>query len=452
MRLLVLVCLLSVCMGCRPAAPRIPSGPRFALLVGANTGWLEDVPLRAAVSDAQRLAQALALLGDFPEEQVVLLPNPTADELRQRLVQMATRLQEAREPLFLFYYSGHADPRALHLRGPRPLTLVELDTLLRGVPAALRLAFLDTCHGGAILTRGPPSPPALEYRSADETLLFVTSSGADELAQETRTLAGSLFTHHLVSGLYGAADRNTDGRVSLSEAFAHAAARTLRDSSRGAVQPQQPQASPTADTWGALPLTRLDVPGVASLALPEGATACYLVEESGRQLVAESTGAPLRLALAPGSYQLTCYIPGRGHMLAPFAVEPEEQVSAEALAFSPLPPGEPPVPVRVPRRSQLERLALAALARGELERAQDLFERLLMREPANASAHLGKARALWRKALLARRLGLRAEALRHQSSACLAWPSLDDYLPEQPCRALESADPSPQPPPVSRAP
>ena len=48
--------------------------------------------------------------------------------------------------------------------------------------------------------------------------MLLSSSGADELSQESRALAGSVFTHHLVSGLRGAADENGDERIAQGEA------------------------------------------------------------------------------------------------------------------------------------------------------------------------------------------------------------------------------------------
>ena len=49
--------------------------------------------------------------------------------------------------------------------------------------------------------------------------VYITSTGPNEPAQEWEALGGGLFTHHLLSGLRGAADRDTDGRVTLFEAY-----------------------------------------------------------------------------------------------------------------------------------------------------------------------------------------------------------------------------------------
>ena len=60
---------------------------------------------------------------------------------------------------------------------------------------------------------------------------MITSAGPSEPAQEWEALGGSLFTHHWLVGLRGAADRNSDGRVSLFEAYSYTYDHTLAASS-----------------------------------------------------------------------------------------------------------------------------------------------------------------------------------------------------------------------------
>jgi uncharacterized caspase-like protein len=101
----------------------------------------------------------------------------------------------------------------------------------------MRILIVDACRSGS-LTRvkgGTPAPPFdVHVRGSDgsEGAAFLTSSAANEDAQESDALQGSFFTHYLVSGLLGAADSDGDRRVSLSEAYAYAYEGTLRASSR----------------------------------------------------------------------------------------------------------------------------------------------------------------------------------------------------------------------------
>ena len=68
----------------------------------------------------------------------------------------------------------------------------------------------------------------------------MTSSAAGEDAQESDALGASIFTHHLVSALLGAANRDRDGRVTVAEAFAYAADRTLAATVLTLPGPQHP--------------------------------------------------------------------------------------------------------------------------------------------------------------------------------------------------------------------
>ena len=64
------------------------------------------------------------------------------------------------------------------------------------------------------------SPDPDDLASTGEALL--TSSAADENALESKEIRGSFFSHHLVSGLRGAADSSGDGQVTLAEASSKA--------------------------------------------------------------------------------------------------------------------------------------------------------------------------------------------------------------------------------------
>lgn len=69
-------------------------------------------------------------------------------------------------------------------------------------------------------------------------LAIMASSTGAELSQESAALKGSYFTHHLVSGLRGAADKNADGSVTLSEAYTYAYNTTLLATAVSAVGKQ----------------------------------------------------------------------------------------------------------------------------------------------------------------------------------------------------------------------
>ncbi|MBI2372823.1 MAG: caspase family protein [Deltaproteobacteria bacterium] len=220
---------------------------RYAILAGNNEGARDESSLEHAGDDARRLGEVLGTLGSFPPENVVMLEDRSAAELRRAIIAMNERIRArlpGTEPILLVYYSGHADAQALHM-GESELELAELESLVRGSPAAFRVLIVDACRSGSLtrVKRGKPVAPfpvQLEERLDGEGVVFLAASSANEDAQESDELGGSFFTHHFVTGLLGAADENRDARVGLREAYAYAYDETLRASSRSLEGLQHP--------------------------------------------------------------------------------------------------------------------------------------------------------------------------------------------------------------------
>ncbi|MDB4974501.1 MAG: putative repeat protein [Myxococcaceae bacterium] len=288
---------------------------RFALIVGNNRGLSHEAELRFAEADAQKLNATLREIGDFAPANVVLLEGASADEARRTLITLNDRIRAIRsapngQAVLLVYFSGHADSEDLHL-GQSRLSISELSQLVRGSSADFRLLILDACRSG-VLTRGKGGHPVKPFEIPEplelhgEGLAFLTASAENELAQESDALGGSFFTHALVTGLLGAADRDRDGNVLLDEAYQYAYESTLRASSRSARGLQHPTFFYDLRGQGELVLSR---PFHASerrgmLELPRGASYLVLRDgEHGRVIAELGAGDPVRtLSLAPGTY------------------------------------------------------------------------------------------------------------------------------------------------------
>ena len=79
---------------------------------------------------------------------------------------------------------------------------------------------------------------------ADRTIdVLIASSSGLEIAHESEGILGSFFTHHLVAGLRGAADPRGDGVVTVTDVFAYAKERTVRDTASISPRPQHPSFS-----------------------------------------------------------------------------------------------------------------------------------------------------------------------------------------------------------------
>lgn len=294
---------------------------RFAVLVGNNEGDEDDPALRHAESDAARVHDVLRELGDFPQANMVLLQGQPARAVEETLIAFNERVRaavshEGTQVLLFVYYSGHADGESFHLGGTR-LAARLLTQLVSGSAATFRLLVLDACRAGAFtrqkggrVVRG--QPPLSETTLPGNGLAVLAASAAHEDAQESDELAGSFFTHALVSGLMGAADHDADGAVSLGEAYEYAYATTLRATSRTQFGSQHPTFRFEFAGQGALVLTEPDAHASTRAVLSFPAHTGFLVmrEHAHGPVVAEVGPHDIRrsLSLKPGRY----FLRGRG--------------------------------------------------------------------------------------------------------------------------------------------
>ena len=304
----------------------IASGParaaaidRYAVIVGNNLGARDEPRLRFAEADAVKLRDALRAIGGFPPENLVLLQGDGLAAVRGAVIATNDRVRASlaagHQALLLVYYSGHADAEALHL-GEGRLPLGELEQLVRGSAANVRLLIVDGCRSGALTqakggTRAPPFPVEIEQRLAGEGAIFLTASAVNEEAQESDAIGGSFFTHYLVSGLLGAADQNGDGQVSVEEAYRFAYDSTLRASSRSLIGIQHPTYHYDIRGQGSLGLTfPFRASERAQLRFPPGLGFLVLRDGADGAVVAEvgAVDHPRRLSLEPGRY----FVRGRG--------------------------------------------------------------------------------------------------------------------------------------------
>ena len=308
---LAVLCWLAACLASLDARAEIT---RYAVVVGNDAGHAGEIALHYAEEDARKVFEVLSTLGDFRRENMVLLQGKSGSELARVLISMNARIRSessaGHDAVLFVYYSGHADAGALHL-GEDALELGLVQRLVQGSPADFRILVLDACRSGA-LTRVKgghavaPFPLSIDTELSGEGLAMLTSSAADEDAQESDELRGSFFTHYFVSGLRGAADRNGDGSVSVEEAYAHAYQNTLRASSQTLYGMQHPTFRFDLKGRGALPLTwvaRRDG-ATARLALPPGRTYVLFSGDESGPVVAEvgQHDAQRVLALEAGRY------------------------------------------------------------------------------------------------------------------------------------------------------
>ncbi|MCY1056365.1 caspase family protein [Nannocystis sp. SCPEA4] len=285
---------------------------RVALIVGANDGGPGRVKLRYAGSDAKALSRVLAEVGGIERRDAFVLIDPNPTQFLDGFRWAQDRVQKARASgervQFLFYYSGHADDRGVHL-GTSQIDYPKLRALIHGVDAQVRLGLLDSCSSGAFVRiKGGKMRPPLSTGDANiQGHAFLTSSSAEEAAQESDRIGGSYFTHYLVSGLRGAADVNRDRRVTLHEAYRFAFDETLAGTETTLGRAQHPVYDIQLVGTGDLVMTDLRETTATLDIHPTIGGRVYVRDSDGR-LAAElykGVGAgAVSLALEPGRYSV----------------------------------------------------------------------------------------------------------------------------------------------------
>lgn len=296
------------------ASPPDASVHRFALLVGANDGGTDRELLRYAGSDAEMFGKALLELGGLDKDDRVVLDDPDVAALEQGFADIAAKIRKAQAAgervQFVFYYSGHSDEGGLLLGGVR-FDYKRLRSLIDKVPADVRIGILDSCSSGAFTRSkgGKKREPFLAGAAAEvEGHAFLTSSSADEAAQESDRIGGSFFTHFLVTGLRGAADTDGDRRVTLNEAYRFAFDETLARTETSSGGPQHAAYDISLAGTGDLVMTDLRKTS-AKLEIAADVFGRIYVRDRRGNLAAElhkpKGSGIVTLALEPGDYAVT---------------------------------------------------------------------------------------------------------------------------------------------------
>ena len=212
-------------------------------------------------------------------------------------------------PELLVYFSGHSDETGL-IFGKEKLAYTDFRARIDAAPAKIRLAVVDACASGALTRlKGGSRLPAFSVDQSSNLsgYAFLTSSSGAESAQESDRIRASYFTHFLLTGLRGGADRNQDGKVTLGEAYEFAFQETLSQTEGTQAGAQHPSYDMRLTGTGDLVLT--DLRGTsAGLVLDPGLRGRIFVRGASGALVAElqkQAGKRVELGLEPGIYDMS---------------------------------------------------------------------------------------------------------------------------------------------------
>jgi len=297
---------------------------RFALLIGNNVGDINDGALRWAEEDARRLHDLLIELGDVAKGRAILLQGVTQERVHSALARLRGQVEEANRHGFrsevLVFYSGHGDAEALHFGSTR-FPLSNLKSLIQAIPADTSITIIDACRSGVLRAgrvKGAVHGPAFDISLAREPgpagHVWITSAGIDEIAQESDELRSSFFSHHLLSGLRGAADTDSDDQVTLAELYRYVYHHTLSSSHGETAAVQHPEMQLELEGEGEVIMTVLKRSS-SILTLPQGIGGDFLIVDDRNGHVFAEVRKPIaqtrKLALPSGRYRIQLRQSGR---------------------------------------------------------------------------------------------------------------------------------------------
>jgi hypothetical protein len=346
---------------------------RFALVIGSNNGKSVGERLRYAGHDAETIADVLRQLGGVSQVDLSMLSEPDATAVDRAFDTLSDRVRAERKRgqrvELVVYYSGHADESGILLSGAR-YDYARLRQRIRDVPADVHIAILDSCASGSFtrMKGGSKIPPFLRDSSNQvQGFAFLSSSSADEDAQESDRIGASFFTYFFVAGLRGAADRNRDGKITLTEAYQFAYEQTLGRTQNTAHGPQHPAYDMHLSGSGDVVITDLRSTE-STLVLPSALRGrVTVVDKSGRVAIelTKDAGEPLSLALPNETYSIHVDT-GSGEFAATITLDRGGAYAFEQGALRPIKPED-----TVPRGSRNLREAARETAREGVEDDED---------------------------------------------------------------------------------
>jgi len=286
---------------------------RFALLIGANNGGADLDRLLYAESDADRFAEVLRTVGEFPARQVRALRQPDSAALEREFLSVKRAVASASagggKTMFLFYYSGHSDGASLLLGGSAyPMRRVK--AFLDSCGADLRVGVFDACHSGAMVAfKGGKAAEPFYFRREDNARgqAIIAASSIGQTAQESDALGGSVFTHHWLNGLRGSADASGSRYVTLNDAYSYAYRKTVETSAMSGGGVQYPSYNFNIQGDGEIRLTNLNT-SKEGILLDKSCEGAFIIHGGrGSNIVADFTkekGTEVFIAQGAGRYRV----------------------------------------------------------------------------------------------------------------------------------------------------
>lgn len=206
-----------------------------ALVIGIST-YTHMPVLKYSDDDAYRMYAFLKSPegGALRDDNIRMLIDEEATRKNIKSAMTELFMNAGPDDLVLMYYSGHGLKDCFlpidFDRYNNKLFHDEINEILKQSPAKYKLCIADACHSGGLAMKG--GSPDNEYSDeqvintyynnlarSDAGTALILSSKLEEISLESSGLRQGVFSHFLIRGLEGEADRNIDKVVTVTELF-----------------------------------------------------------------------------------------------------------------------------------------------------------------------------------------------------------------------------------------
>lgn len=199
----------------------------YIVAVGIDNYDNGENPLPCSVGDARAICKFFDRYGN---SDVFMLKNnnATRSHILKVLKQQFAKSTPADEVIFA--YSGHGFDGGLSCYDTKNvLYCSEIQEIMRNTRARRKVMFINSCHSGSFSKKYGNDPRARNYKSNRSDVMLYLSSRANELSWENTGMQTSYFYNRLLEALGGAADANSDRKVTARELFNYVNKHVVRD-------------------------------------------------------------------------------------------------------------------------------------------------------------------------------------------------------------------------------
>ena len=173
--------------------------------------------------------------GAIPDERMNLMidEKATKENIITAMRDLAAKV--GHEDVLIFYFSGHGEENSLlpfdYDGLYNRLTYQEINVLLQMSNAKHKICLTDACYSGSMIamkgvgrnnkneTAGNSKNTFDIFTEEEEEIAVLVSSQANEKSVESTRLRQGTFSHFLIKGLKGDADRDRDNLITISELY-----------------------------------------------------------------------------------------------------------------------------------------------------------------------------------------------------------------------------------------